>query len=373
MPTTARFHIAGAGGDRVLGFSGDWTLATLPQPLADFEEKLRAAGRDSCHWDFTAIGRVDSLGAILIWRAWDRRWPERVTIDPATRHMLELVARCPAEPLAVAASSPLEPVVGVGSFFLRTLKNTIGMIRLFGQLLLDVRHLSLHPREIPFREFSATLYKGGAMALPVTALVGFLIGIVISYLSAIQLKNFGADLFIVNIIGIGIVREFGPIIVAVLVAGRSGSAMTAQIGVMRVTEEIDALATMGISRTTRLVLPRVLAMTLAVPLLVVWTSAAGVFGGMLAAQVQLDLSPDFFIDTLPKVVPIANVWIGLAKGVIFGFLISLIGCYFGLNVRPNTESLSAHTTTSVVVAITSVILADAVFAVMTRHIGLLPR
>jgi phospholipid/cholesterol/gamma-HCH transport system permease protein len=223
---------------------------------------------------------------------------------------------------------------------------------------------------MPWKEFSATIYKAGARALPVLALMGFLIGVTISYLSALQLKMYGADLFIINLLGLGIIRELGPVLVAVLVAGRSGSAMTAQIGVMRVTEEIDALATLGISRTIRVVLPKVAALTLVMPLLVVWTSVAALLGGALAAWSQLDLSVIYFFSMLPKVVPIANLWIGLVKGMVFGFLIALLACQFGLHVRPNTESLSARTTASVVTAITLVIIVDALFAVFTRSIGL---
>jgi phospholipid/cholesterol/gamma-HCH transport system permease protein len=206
--------------------------------------------------------------------------------------------------------------------------------------------------------------------MPVTALVGFLLGVTISYLSALQLKNFGADIFIVNILGISIVRELGPVLVAVLVAGRSGSSMTAQIGVMRVTEEIDALSTMGVSRTIRVVLPKVIGLTVAMPLIVLWASAVALFGGMLAAMLQLDLSMGYFFDNLPRALPVANLYIGLGKGLVFGFVISLVACYFGLHVKPNTESLSANTTSAVVTAITTVILVDAFFAVLTRHIGL---
>jgi len=156
----------------------------------------------------------------------------------------------------------------------------------------------------------------------------------------------------------------------VLVAGRSGSAMTAQIGVMRVTEEIDALAALGVSGTVRVVFPKVAALLVAMPLLVVWVSMAALLGGALAAYWELDLSLLYFFQPLPNVVPIANLWICLGKGVVFGFLIALLACWFGLNVRPNTESLSRHTTASVVTAITLVILADAVFAILTRGVGL---
>ena len=158
--------------------------------------------------------------------------------------------------------------------------------------------------------------------------------------------------------------------VAVLVAGRSGSAMTAQIGVMRVTEEIDALATMGVSRSLRLVLPKVAALSLAMPLLVIWCSAAGLLGGMVSANMEMGLAYGYFIDTLPRAVPLANLWIGLSKGFFFGFLIALVACHFGLKVRPNTESLSARTTTAVVTSITLVIIADAIFAVLTRSVGM---
>jgi phospholipid/cholesterol/gamma-HCH transport system permease protein len=245
-----------------------------------------------------------------------------------------------------------------------------GVTALFGQLLLDLGHLFHHPGELPWKEFTANVYKAGAQALPVTALVGFLIGVTISYLSALQLRSFGADIFIVNILGMSIIRELGPVLVAVLVAGRSGSAMTAQIGVMRVTEEIDALSTMGVSRTVRVVLPKIAGLTAAMPLLVLWTSASALLGGMLAALLQLDLSLAYFLDNLPRAVPVANLYIGLGKGLVFGFIIALLACHFGLRVKPNTESLAANTTTSVVSAITMVILVDAVFAVLTRHIGL---
>ncbi len=149
--------------------------------------------------------------------------------------------------------------------------------------MLDLGYLLHHPRDWPLLEISANLFKVGVKAMPVSALVGFLIGVVLSYLSALQLRTFGADAFIVNILGMGIIRELGPVLVSVLVAGRSGSAMTAQLGVMRVTEEIDALAAMGVSRSLRLVLPKVVALTLAMPLLVLWTSAIALFGGWVSA------------------------------------------------------------------------------------------
>lgn len=349
--------------------SGEWTLAALLPRLEEIRARLASAGAAAGRWDLATVTRLDSAAATLLWQAWGRVWPAGIEISGGLRHIIERVAALPELPAPPSARTP-NPLELLGRLVLRMLHNFAGMAALFGQLLLDLAYLARHPGELPWREFSASLFKTGAQALPVAALVGFLIGITISYLSALQLRVFGADLFIVNILGISIIRELGPVLVAVLVAGRSGSAITAQIGVMRVTEEVDALAAMGVSKTLRLVLPRVAALSLAMPLLVVWTSAMALAGGILAAYWQLDLSPLYFIDTLPRAVPLANLLIGLAKGWAFGFTIALIACHFGLHVRPNTESLAAHTTASVVAAITTVIVIDAAFAILTRQVGM---
>ena len=347
---------------------GDWTLAHLPRPLATFEREL---GRQSVvFWDLSGVSRLDSAGALLLWRIWGRRWPEALTLSPQLRGVLERSLAVPAETATPPRKERLAVLVSLGELVFEAGRNLHGIVNLLGQLVLDGFYLLTHPQDIPWREFSANIYRSGAQALPVTALVGFLIGVVLSYLSALQLKTFGADTFIVNLLGISIIRELGPVIVAVLVAGRSGSAMTAQIGVMRVTEEIDALATMGVSRSLRLVLPKVAALSLAMPLLVIWCSAAGLLGGMVSANMEMGLAYGYFIDTLPRAVPLANLWIGLSKGFFFGFLIALVACHFGLKVRPNTESLSARTTTAVVTSITLVIIADAIFAVLTRSVGM---
>lgn len=348
--------------------AGQWTLAAMLPELSELQRQLAAPIKAEVAWDLTGLTRLDSAAAVLLWRAWGNAWPANLQVSALPRQVLERVAALPLEMPAPKALSLNFPT-WVGMLLLKIATNVRGMIALFGQLLLDLGHLIRYPADLPWREFTANVYKSGAQAIPVTALVGFLIGVTISYLSALQLKNFGADLFIVNILGISIVRELGPVLVAVLVAGRSGSAMTAQIGVMRVTEEIDALSTMGVSRTIRVVLPKVLGLTVAMPLLVLWTSAVAMLGGMIAALLQLDLSLIYFFDNLPRAVPVSNLIIGLGKGVVFGFVIALVACHFGLRVKPNTESLAANTTSAVVTAITTVILVDAIFAILTRQIG----
>jgi phospholipid/cholesterol/gamma-HCH transport system permease protein len=239
-----------------------------------------------------------------------------------------------------------------------------------GQLLLDLLRLIRRPQDGPWRDISGHLFRIGATALPITALVGFLIGVVLAYLISRQLQQFGADAFVVNILGVSLVRELGPMLAAILIAGRSGSAITAQIGVMRVTEELDAMRVMGIARGFRLVLPRALALALAMPLISIWTTAWSLLGGMLTADLSMNVSLAFFTNALPGAVEVSNLVLATAKSAVFGFLIALIACHYGLRVKPNTESLGQGTTASVVTSITVVILVDALFAVVFRNVGI---
>ena len=366
MSESPRLHIESG---RVL-LSGDWSLAALLPALPALKAQLGDPQCVSCEWDLTALSRLDSAAAVVLWRAWSETWPQKIAISDMHRRVIQRVAETPLPGAAAVHWDIRRPVETLGAALIGLFLMLRGLVVVYGQLLLDLGYLLRHPQEMPWKEVSATIYKAGTQALPVTALVGFLIGVTISYLSALQLKTFGADLFIVNILGIAIIRELGPVLVAVLVAGRSGSAMTAQIGVMRVTEEIDALAAMGISRSIRIVLPKMVALTIVLPLLVMWASAIALFGGMLSALLQLDISLAFFVDSLQRAVPVANLVIGLSKGLVFGFVIAWVACYFGLRVKPNTESLSANTTASVVTAITLVILVDAIFAIFTRNLGI---
>ncbi|MDD5297164.1 MAG: ABC transporter permease [Rhodocyclaceae bacterium] len=365
----------GAGG--VLLLAGDWRLRALALSLHDLKTRLAAcAAEEGWTWDLSAIEALDSVGALMLWSAWGRRLPPSVRLGPEQAALFGRLGGVEGMG-GVAAGAPIgvrpdrmAALLGLGRLSLNFLDNLASLVALLGRVLLDAGHCLSHPGDVPRKEMSANMYKAGVKAMPVSALVGFLIGVVLCYLSALQLRAFGAETFIVNILGLGIVRELGPVLVAVLVAGRSGSAMTAQLGVMRVTEEIDALATMGVSRTLRLVFPKVAALSLTMPLLVLWTSMMAILGGMITADIQLDIGYGYFVDALPAAVPIANLYIGLTKGLVFGFLIALIACHFGLRVRPNTESLSANTTSSVVTSITVVILMDAVFAIATKELGL---
>ena len=364
------------GGTRVV-LHGAWTAADLTgeQPWTAVTRQL-ASTTPADQWDLAHIDKLDYLGAQILWNHWGRAWPTQLKLKPQQRALLENVAKFTQEkpdPLKARPSGwgRVPRLLRVlGGSLLALGEHIKILIQLVGQLLLDVLQLARHPKSGPWRDISGHLYHMGATALPITALVGFLIGVVMAYLMSQQLRQYGADAFIVNILGISLIRELGPVLAAILVAGRSGSSITAQIGVMRVTEELDAMRVLGISAGYRLVMPRALALALAMPLISVWTSVAALVGGMLAAQAAMGVSPAYFVQALPAAVEVSNLALATGKSVVFGLLIALVACHYGLRVKPNTESLGQGTTASVVTSITVVILVDALFAVLFKNIGI---
>jgi phospholipid/cholesterol/gamma-HCH transport system permease protein len=351
--------------------SGRWhlqALAVRQREIATDLDRL-VARYPQAGWDLRELARLDSLGAVLLWRAWGRRLPARIDLRPEQRALFARLAAAAAA--RGEAAAPPEERTDLGeSQARRMLSHAVDLVALTGQCMLDLARVAVRPSRLPWRDLSAAVFRTGTQALPITALVGFLVGVVFCYLSGRQLQQFGADVFIVNLLGITVVRELGPMLAAILVAGRSGSAITAQIGVMRLNQELDAMTVLGIAHGLRLVLPRVLALAIVVPLLVAWTSVATLAGGVLAAQVELGLSAGQFIERLRVTLPLLNVGIGLLKGVVFGVLVAIVACHFGLRTRPDTASLGRSVTSSVVISITVVILADAVFAVAFSGMGL---
>jgi len=351
---------------------GRWTAAqlTVHDVWAPVVAALQAVPAGTKGWDLRPVQRLDHLGAQLLWNQWGRAWPADVQLIPSQRAVIERVAKYSTAAPTISKPTWWGRFNALGGLLLHAFGHVKDLTRLIGQLLLDVAKLVTHPREGPWRDMSGHLYRIGATALPITALVGFLIGVVLAYLTSQQLKQFGADAFIVDILGVSLIRELGPVLAAILIAGRSGSAITAQIGVMRVTEELDAMRVMGIAHGYRLVMPRALALAIVMPLVAVWTTLMALTGGLIAADLALGISPTFFVNALPKAVDIANLGLALGKSVVFGLLIALIACHFGLRVEPNTESLGKGTTASVVTSITVVILVDALFAVVFKDIGI---
>ncbi len=360
---------ASPGGGTLVTLGGAWDIRALEEHARALQRQL-AALPAGAGWNLEGVQRLDHIGALLLWRAWGRKRPAQLAMRPEHGVFFEHLGGEGEYVDTRARPDPLAGVRHLGEFVFLCREHAVGLVALLGQLVMDTLAMLRHPQRGPWREVSASIFRVGTQALGITAGVGFLIGVVLSYLSSEQLKAFGANAFIVNILGIGIIRELGPVICAVLVAGRSGSAITAQLGVMRVTEELDALSVMGIPHTVRLVLPKVLALAIAMPLLIMWTSSIALFGGSIASQLQLGISINQFLTGIPAAVPTINLWIGIGKGVVFGALIALVACHFGMRIEPNTESLGIGTTNSVVTSITVVILADAIFAILFNDVGI---
>ena len=326
--------------------------------------------RASIHWDLSSVSSLDQVGALLLWRAWGRAFPPRCSLTSEQKLIFSRLSLRPDLPNLNLRMGYRDRLVSLGMVVGGIFQQVSDFIALLGQSSLDLGYVLRHPDRTPWREISANLYRAGVQALGITALVGFLIGMVLSYLTVQQLQRFGASIFIVNLMGVAILRELGPVLAAILVAGRSGSAMTASLGVMRVTEELDALLVMGIPWGLRLVFPKIIALMVALPLLFVWTSALALLGGQVAANVTADIGIVFFWNTLFSSVSIINLWVGGIKSLIFGLLIALISCHFGMRIRPNTESLGKGTTQAVVSSITAVIVADAGLAIVFSSWGI---
>ena len=370
VDATPRIETTAAPQGAVARLFGEWTAAQFAQPR--LVKRLRAGlpePRTGQAWDLREAGQLDHVGGQLLWDHWQHQWPAEVLLLPSQRAVLERVAQFTAAPPPRHSMGARELYLAFGAKVLTFLGHLAAFVRLLGQLALDLVRLARSPHEGPWRDLSGNLYRICATALPITALVGFLIGVVLAYLTARQLREFGADAYIIDILGIGLIRELGPMLAAILIAGRSGSAITAQIGVMRVTDELDAMRVMGISHSFRLVLPRAMALAIGMPLISVWTTLCALAGGMLVANVLLHITPTYFMLALPNAVAPSNLALATAKSIVFGILIAMVGSHFGLRVKPNTQSLGEGTTSSVVTAITVVILVDALFAILFKDVG----
>ncbi len=347
--------------DGIAGLRGRLDIQTVPMLNAIL------AGYPRQPFDLTKAQQLDSAAAMVLWEYWGSSLPPQTRLTEKQRTLFDYIRETPAADLhAFPTTRELRAKRASRSSLFGT---AIGLLTTFGRLLLDLGLLLGHPRLWPLREISAACYRSGVTAVPISVIVGFLIGIVLSYLSSLTLRDFGAESFLPLVMGVGILRELGPLLTAIVLAGRSGSSITASLGAMRLTQELDALSVLGISHSRRLVVPRAIALALMTPLLVVCTNIAALAGGMLSGWAELDLSSAAYMAGLRNDVAMVHLTIGLFKSMIFGLTIAVIACYFGLSSRPNSQSLATHTTRSVVLSISAIIVLDAFFAVVFKDLS----
>lgn len=249
-------------------------------------------------------------------------------------------------------------------------KETISFINFVGKVFYYFIYSLFHPKKIRFKAMLKYIDTSAVNALLIVGLTSFLVGVVIAYQGAVQLEKFGANIFIVEMICITMFREIAPLVTAIVIAGRSASSYTAEIGAMKITDEIDAMRTMDFEPTLFLVLPRIFALVISLPLLVFFADMIGIFGGMVIAYLDLDVTFTEFISRMGQEVPLKHLLIGVFKSIFFGIAIAIIGCYRGFQVQNNTTSIGKYTTISVVNAIFVVIALNAIFSVILTQIGI---
>ena len=364
-------------GDRlVLAAGGAWTIDAAGA-LDVALRRLSADGLSAASIDLGGLEALDTAGAWLLVRT-GRALAEagvEVTIGGAAPRHTQIFDRVveigPQPPLPPAPRrTPVDMVAQLGQQVVDAFRQGHDLLGFFGALVVTALRTLRRPGRIRFVSFVHHLEQAGLNALPIVGLLAFLIGVVVAYQGVDQLRRFGAQIFTVNLLGISVLREMGILITAILVAGRSGSAYTAQIGTMQVNEEVDAMRTLGLDPLEVLVLPRILALVVAVPLLTFFANIMAILGGGVMSVMLIDLTVPRFLHQLQEAVGLWTFWVGMIKAPVFAFLIGLVGCFEGLRVRGSAESVGRLTTQSVVESIFLVIVFDALFSILFSQLGI---
>ena len=365
--------ISHEGSEAIYKITGTPTI----QRLGRIEKELNSAkgylDTKSILWDLSELERMDSALALLIVKEvqYAKNSEQDVAFSamkPDVEKMLRMVEE--HAHFGSTFTAPKEGVLEtVGRDSEARFQKFLSFFAFFGELSMIFFTVVWKLKTFRWKETVFEINESGIKALPIIVLTTFLIGVVVAYQSAAQLKLYGANIFIVDMLGISILRELAPMLAAIIVAGRSGSAYAAQIGVMKITEELDAMRTMGFDPYAFLVLPRMLALMIMMPMLIFFADISGVIGGILIAKIELGLSPRLFLERFVEVVSVKHFVIGLIKGPFFAVLIASIGIYRGLQVKNDTQSIGFNTTKAVVESIFAVIICDAFFSIVFTNLG----
>jgi len=351
-----------------MALQGDWTLECLSERLARVDELKRAAAQG---FDASGIGRLDTAGAIILLDVigGDGGIGKLHGLQPRHDELLRKVVAANARvPEEKHENAFLDLLARIGESTTTIWRNAVRLTAFAGQVLEAMARIVVTPRRWRPTALAAQIEQTGFTAVPIVSLLTFLVGCVVAFLGARVLRDFGATVYTVELIGYAFLREFGVLLTAILVAGRSGSAFTAALGSMKSREEIDAIRTLGLSPIEVLVVPRVLALLISLPVLTFIGMMAGLVGGCVVCIWVLDVSPVMYITRIYEMVPVQHFWVGISKAPLFAFLIACIGCLEGFKVSGSAESVGQHTTSSVVQSIFVVILIDAFAAIFFMEI-----
>ena len=372
---STRFQVESApDGRQVLLVAGDWTVWTV----ATVEEKLRTTKVSSnAILDVSELERIDTSGAYLIDRAFGalegvddpiEMRGDHPTIERLMGKVRKASPAAPPDPISPPGFIALLDRAGRGA--VNAWQELLGILSFVGETMATLARLAANPRRIRVRSVVAIMEEVGLDALPIVCFLSFFIGLVIAFIGANLLAMFNASVFTVELVGIGMMREFGAVLTAILLAGRTDSAFTAQIGAMKMRQEIDAMRTIGLDPMEALVAPRLIALLIMTPLLTFAATIAGIGGGMIAAWGAMDISPAMFITRFQEVIVPMNFWVGMIKAPVFALVIAMVGCRQGMLVEEDVVSLGRRTTSAVVQAIFLVIAIDALFAILYYQLNI---
>ena len=356
----------GTGGTRLV-LGGRLIISSIG-PL---DTELRGLDSPISAVDISQVDEIDTVGAWLVWRfAHDRDAQIAGASDKAQR-LIDAVGSSASTAEIAPPRLPLFERVpeALGILMTGWGRGVVELVGFLGAVLISFWAMARHPSRFPMKALVRQVELVGVNSLGIIGLMSFLIGIVIAQQGAVQLRQFGAEIYTINLTGRLTLRELGVLMTAIMVAGRSGSAFAAQLGTMKLTEEVDAMRTIGVSPIDALVLPRILAVVLMMPLLGFFSAVIGIIGGAFLADVALDIPFFTFLTRIQEVVPLHDVWVGLVKAPVFGLIVGLAGCYQGMQVKSNAEEVGLRTTMAVVQAIFMVIVLDAFFAVFFTEVG----
>jgi phospholipid/cholesterol/gamma-HCH transport system permease protein len=341
--------------------------------LAAFRDSLsrRLASGQAKALDIGGLQALDTPGALFLC-ALGARGVALTGARPEHRALLDLIGGLPLQPLPVRerVARWRERVIALGRGAHEAGRDALELIGFVGRAASLLGHALRHPRELRPASISRQVAETGIHAMPIVGLMAVMISVVVGYQGVAQLRPYGAEDFTINLVAVSVLREMGVLITAIMVAGRSGSAFTAEIGVMKAREEVDALEIMGLPAVPLLVLPRLIGLVLTLPLLTFFADMLGLAGGALIAQALLDVSPWHYVDRVHHAVDASDLFVGLIKAPVFAFFIAIIGCMHGLRVRASAESVGRETTRAVVKSIFVVIVLDAFFSVLFERLGL---
>lgn len=358
-----------------LKFRGELTLYNLTK-YKKIIDKIDVSRESSVVIDLSELKFLDTAASIFIYNLQKQlRFESSIHVDTLCDNqevidMLELVTVQKLKSKKIPDKIKRGFLRKIGEKTYQNYLVFLSFMSFMGELFAHKIHYLISPKNIRFKEIAFEINESAIKAFGIVALTSFLIGLVIAYQSAFQLKLYGANIFIVDMLGISVLRELSPLITAIVIAGRSGSAFTAQIGAMKITQELDAMQTMGFDPYRFLVMPKIAALMITMPILIFISDIMAIIGGMVVANIELNITTDLFLDRFGEVVAVKHFFIGIAKGPFFAFLIATIGIYRGMLVRDDTQSIGFNTTKSVVESIFAVIICDAVFSIIFTNLGI---